>query len=150
MAPLKTVIVAANLGKVRALRIEPMPGKRHPFHVEEIKLPEQEEGPERVSEIVTDQAGRFPTGKGTGMSTGEAHGLEEENETRLLRSLASRIESIVREEGCESWNLAIPKTIADRLIERLDKKLVTRLARTERADLTKLPVKELVARFDIG
>lgn len=147
MSDSNTVIIAGNLGKVRALRIEPRPGKLHPFHVEEIKLEEPTDGPEKVSEIVTDQAGRFPTSKGTGMSTGEAHGLEEENESRLLKSLATRIESIVREEKCETWNLALPKTIADRLLERLDKKMVERLVKFERVDLTKLPVKALVERF---
>src|SRR5947208_170374 len=58
----------------------------------------------RLLDKVTDRAGRFPSNGSPGMSIGENHNLQLETERRLLKQVAERIETLVKNE--HYWFLA--------------------------------------------
>ena len=82
---MSTVVIAANLGHLKAFRVEETPtrGRRLEL-IDEMEFPEAHG---RFLDKITDMAGRFPVsegaGQGSAMSTGEA--LTAELEIQLER-----------------------------------------------------------------
>ncbi|MEZ5303521.1 MAG: host attachment protein [Verrucomicrobiales bacterium] len=141
------LVILADLGHLRAFSFTPAEPEHHArYRVQEIDLRPQDK-PERISERVTDQAGRFAQHGNPGMTNGEAHNLETEQERRIIKTLADRIERILQRSPCDQWTLAAPKTICHRLKDAIGNAARRSLARVEPADLTKLHVKEVEARF---
>ncbi len=114
---MEKIVIVADLGHLRAFRIVPdeSPGGSR-FHASELELAPLEEVRQPVRAVVSDQAGRFPggqmAGNGSGMSRGEPHGIEREQERQIIKILAERIRRILLRQGaCPLWNLAAPRRI---------------------------------------
>lgn len=149
-----TFIVLADLGHLRAFQPqEAEPGRGREFDLKEIKLAPLSHVPVPISEQVTDQAGRFATGgaagsaRGGGMSHGEAHNLQTEDERRLIQKLASRIDAVIAKRSPARWILAVPAAILPRVKEALHPTSKQKLVEAQAADLTKLSVKQVESRF---
>lgn len=140
------LIVVADLGRVKAYRVtrdEMSPNPRLQL-VDDVELTDAHG---KVLDKVTDKAGRFP-GNGTGpggMSIGEPHNFHLENERRLLRQVAERINDLVK--GVRIWYLAAVKEINPRLVESLSPQARATMAKNLPADLIKIPKDEILERF---
>ena len=140
------LIIVADLGRVKAYRIthdslSPTP------RLELVEDLEMTEAHGRLLDKVTDKAGRFP-GNGTGpggMSIGENHNLGLETERRLLKKVAERIDSLVKNERV--WYLAAVKEINPRVLENLSPAARQTLSKNISADLIKTPKEQLLSHF---
>jgi len=149
-----TFIVLANLGHLRAFQPEPAEhGAGREYDLKELKLAPLTHTPSSIGDQVTDQAGRFAAAgnpgspRGCGMSHGEAHNLRKEDERRLIRKLASRIDAIIAKRSPSRWILAVPSAILPRVRDALHPTSKQKLVDTKPSDLTKLSVKQVEARF---
>lgn len=149
-----TFIVLADLGHLRAFQPQAAePGVGREYDLKEIKLAPLSHTPSPIGEQVTDQAGRFAKGgaagspRGCGMSHGEAHNLQTEDERRLIKELASRIDAVLAKRSPARWLLAAPTAILPRLKDALHPSSKKTLIETQGSDLTKLSLKQVEARF---
>lgn len=143
-------IICANTGRLRTLRVSQSETMVDPVNqITEVSNEELDDGPQRVGEMTTDQAGRFRSDGTPGMAQGDAHGLEREEERRLIGQLAERIGAVVGGGGAEKWVLAAPQTINARLLEELDPSLRERMIGNEKHDFTKLPTLEVGRRLGL-
>jgi len=142
------LIIVADLGLLRAYR-EVQGRHDHQPHLELIDEMAPEAAHEKLSEQVTDQAGRFPRGGGPGniagdLSAGESLNLETEQSRRLLARLAGRINHLLGESAVTDCYLAASAPIHKQLLEALDPNarekvrqvLASNLARTDPQELT--------------
>jgi hypothetical protein len=79
-SPKSNLVIAADLGLLRAYRVVQGVTDRRP-HLELVEELKPENAHQKLSDQVTDEAGRFPKGGGTGhvqgdLSVGERHNLE--------------------------------------------------------------------------
>ena len=149
---MKKLIIAANMGNLRVLKFRKAgDDPREKDHLVE----EHTEGGTHhvmsIQETVTDQAGRFAKGSSvemeTGMSYGEEHHLKDEIDRNALKNTASRIESILEEEGNPDWILAAPQPILGKLTEALPPAARRNLSECVGADLTRVAIDEMEERF---
>jgi protein required for attachment to host cells len=145
------LIVLANKSRVRVLRFEEAgddPQQQDHLREEsgEIREPVQP-----IREIVTDQQGRWGkamnAGIGNGMSTGEEHNLELEEEKRAVERIAARVNQAVKRAGTPNWTLAATRPFAAQLKSALALEVASRLTETIDGDLTKVPLDELERRL---
>lgn len=146
------LIIAANLGRVRVLKIhEAGDDPAEQRHLSEERVESLQMHVNSVSEEVTDQAGRFAKGDSAtmtrGMSCGEEHHLEEEIERLAVERAARHIDAILRHEQYPHWILAAPQPIAARLKSQLAPDSVDTLDSVVGADLTRCPLPEMEERF---
>ena len=105
----------------------------------------------RFVDKVTDNSGRFPVtsgpGPGTQMSSSESLNTQEENERRLTKLVAEKIEDIIQKERPEFWKFAATAEILPRILDEVRPEIREHLARTVSADLTKVPVNGILEHF---
>jgi len=138
------MIVLADLGRVKAFRLtyDMMTSKPQ---LELVCDCEFLEAHGRLTDKVTDMAGRFP-GSGTpGMSISENHNLRGETERRLIRLVAGKISELVEGERC--WFLAAGESINGRIVEHLRPGNRAALSRNVSADLVKTPKEQILDFF---
>jgi len=145
-------MIIANLGRVRPVTFKEAgddPQEKPHFH--DIPNGKVEMIPEQISEVVTDQQGKFPksgpVGQMEAMSAGENHNLETELEKHSLQRVADTISDMVAKESFPAWTLVAPQTILPRLVETLSAKVLDCLSNKIPGDFTNAPLKELEKRF---
>ncbi len=149
---MNTVVVAANLGHLKAFRVAETPTRGRKLElIDEVEFPEAHL---RIHEKSTDTLGRYksaagmgPMGPMTAMSGGEALRLEEEQQKRLVKLVAERIGTVLQHERPETWNFAASSEIHQAILQELPKDLRHRALHRVRSDLTKVPACELLAYF---
>jgi hypothetical protein len=144
--------IIANLGRVRVLTNRPTSDDpRDMPHLEERPELNADLATPSISDVVTDQAGRFSQsqrpGEAGGRSQGEEHHLQAELDRKALDRVASRIAEVVASENAASWRLVAPPTITPALLEALPAAVRKSLADTVAADLVKTPLADLEKRF---
>jgi hypothetical protein len=144
---LRTTIIVADLGQLRAFRVKPRDVTGDSMVFEEIQLDSHGHEPQPIGELVSDQAGRFPRGGGAGMSNGEEHEVTREMKERAMVFMADQIVSIIQSEKSEDWKLAAPRAIASRLVDKVAPGVRERLMETEYANLTGQPLKMIEKRL---
>ena len=148
---MNTIIVAANLGHLKAYRVMETPTRG--LHLELLEELNFMEAHGRYADKVSDLAGRFPVtvgpGPGTQMSSAETLGADLENQRRLTKLVAEKIEEILLREKPEYWRFAATAEIQPAILEEINPELRERLVRTAQADLTKVPATEVLAHFAI-
>lgn len=116
-----------------------------PRLIEELELT----GRQQVHETLTDQMGAFPTGgtAGQGNSAAERLNLANEHELRSCRQVVGRIVELLKEHQPSNWGLAAPGNINRTIVDGLPADARNRLSRNLPLDLTKMPPKEVLERF---
>lgn len=104
----------------------------------------------RISEELSDQAGRFPKGGApqggpAGQSIGERSTLEREERRRLAKLLAEKIEELTRDH--HNFFFAAPKEINAQIVSELSSECREKIRRNLPLDLTKIERSELLERF---
>lgn len=149
MTVMNLILVVADLGRVKAFRLvrdDDDPGTSPSFEdLLDVDLDNQHS---RVSDRVTDQAGRFPSGP-SGMAIGERHSEEESARKKQLQEIAETINELAsRENG--NICLAAPQPMLRQLLDDLDAPVRARLIKELALDLVKAPKLDLLERFGLG
>jgi protein required for attachment to host cells len=138
------MIVLADLGRVKAYRVnyEMLSTKPQLEMVYDCEFPEAHG---KMSDKVSDSAGRYSAGGQSGGTFAENHSLRSETEKRLLSLVAEKITELVRHE--KHWFLAAAQEINPRLLELLDPEVKHTLNKNVAADLVKVPKHEILDHF---
>ena len=146
------LIVAVDLGHFRAFRVREEPVGRG--KIELVESYDSVEAHGKLLDKITDQAGRFRLSGGrNGMSNakgyGEPHNLKIEMDKRLIKLIASDINTVLgREDNYDEWHFAAPDEINGRIIEAVDPKFMKSLGRNITANLTKAKKLDVLKRFE--
>lgn len=145
---MNSLLIVADLGRMKAYRVtrdELQPDTSPAF----LDLADEDLANlhSRVSDRVTDKAGRFAYGSGS-IAVGERHNEEKEAEENQLRAIAGRINRVAAAEQGKIY-LAAPQTMLRNLVESLEPAVRDRIRRDLALDLVKAPKLELLRRFEL-
>jgi len=144
------LIIVADLGLLRAYREIQNPTDRK-ARLELIAELKPEAAHEKLSDQVSDQAGRFPRGGGaiaTGnLSAGEQLHQEAEQENRLVGQLADKIDSLLADDQVSRCALAASAPIHRQLLEALSPKARVKIGQVLSSNLAKTDPNELPDHF---
>lgn len=145
------LIIVTDLGLLRAYREVKRPQNREP-HLELIEELTPEAAHEKLSDQVTDQAGRFPRGGGAAnipgdLSAGERLPLEAEQNRRLIELLAGRINALLADDGVMDCWLAASAPIHKQLLDALNPKEREKISQVLPSNLAGNDPQELLGHF---
>jgi hypothetical protein len=145
------LIIVADLGLLRAYKQVQGLGDREP-HLKLIEELKPEAAHQKLSDQMSDQAGRFPKTAGpnivTGdLSAGERLNLETEQVRRLISQLADRINALLADESVTSCSLAASAPIHKQLLEELSEKERAKISQVLASNLSKIDPAELPRYF---
>jgi protein required for attachment to host cells len=148
------MVVVADRGHFKAYRMELDRGGEKTPRLELLRSYEAPAAHEKLSEKVSDAAGRFRSGgsprRDTAKGYDERQGIALEEDKRLIRQVAETVNRLVAEEPCSSWYLAASGTINKRLLEGLHPDVRAKMDKNLLQDLTKCGKAELIERFVHG
>jgi hypothetical protein len=105
----------------------------------------------KLSDKLTDLAGRFPVTEGAGAHRGGAsiaeRKLETETDRRIYKQLADQITKIVGPSGKEGWSFAAPAEIHPAIVDLLPAPVRNRIVEHVKSDLLKVEVAKLPSHF---
>lgn len=140
MKALPPLSIVADRGKVCAFRVN---GDGHLEALASIEIPE---GHQKISSVVTDQAGSFPVSGSMGNSAAEEMTVTAELESRCLHRVADEIRSVLdQHEGW--WTFVAPSEINAAILDFLGAKYQGRLSMNLKKDLVGLPIRKLENRL---
>lgn len=144
------LIIIANLGRVRPLTFTNAgddPIERP--HLHEMPDIDTDLKTPSISDVVTDQAGRFAQGGGPIQMGGisDQNNLKGELDRKALDRISTRIDEILDSEKPGSWWLVAPQPIMPTLLDALSPKARGSMNRSIPADLTNSPLADLEKRF---
>lgn len=144
-------LLVAGLGSFKAYRVDASRFMRGP-RLELMEAFDNADAHDRLTDKVTDLAGRFPKGAGPNgangaMSYGERHNIELEQRKRLVRRLTERINALMGREDFESCYLAVSKEINHQILAELEPRHRAKIEQNLPADLTKTDKSELLGHF---
>jgi len=147
----KTLVIVADLGLLRAYRETQNVGDRQP-HLELIEELRPERAHQKLSDQVTDQAGRFPRGGGGAntsgdLSAGENLNAEAGQNRQLISRLAGRINSLLTDNAVTHCSIAISGAIHKQLLEAIDPKARAKIGQVLASNLAKTHPRDLPAHF---
>ncbi|NCF89334.1 MAG: hypothetical protein GWQ08_28060 [Verrucomicrobiaceae bacterium] len=148
----KTLLIVADLGLLRAYRETQNTADRQP-HLELIEELKPESAHQKLSDQVTDQAGRFPRGgraanTSGNLSAGESHNAEAEQDHRVISQLAERINALLADEDVTRCSIAISGAIHNQLLDAIDPKARAKIGQALASNLAKTDPTELHAHFE--
>lgn len=141
MKDFPSLLLLANRGRLVAYR------PNGTGHLKVLDSLEPMEGNAKLSDLVTDQAGAFPT-DGPGTAAYESMPLTEELKIRALRQIADKMDEILEREGASSWGFAAAPELNGAVLEQLPEERRDGLTLNLRLDLTNSPPDQVHARFD--
>ncbi len=97
---------------------------------------------QRISEKLSDQAGRFKEGNG------ENHNLAQEEEKRVVKEAADYINSYLKDSNSMDWFFASDKSIHNRILEKLDREVADSMLKSIPVNLINEDKLSLMERFD--
>jgi hypothetical protein len=147
----KTLIIVSDLGLLRAYRETQNEADRQP-HLELIEELKLESAHQKLSDQLTDQAGRFPRGGGAAnisgdLSAGESLNSEAEQSRRLISRLAGRINTLLADDDVTRCSLAVSGAIYKQLLEALGPKARAKIVQSLASHLTKTDPQALAGHF---
>jgi hypothetical protein len=150
---MKTLVVVADLGRFKAFELVRKRTGRPPA-LEVIESKRHEQIHSKLSEQLTDFAGRFPQVHGphdvgdTGMSMGEQHNLELEQRRRAIQTIAAELDRLLASNEFGACWLAAPQPFHQTLIDVLRPETRAKILIALHRDLTKLDATEIVEAFE--
>ncbi|RMG01651.1 MAG: hypothetical protein D6726_09095 [Nitrospirae bacterium] len=147
---MKPLVIVSDLGHFKAFSLDHT--DRGTPRLEIMEEFTHKEAHERIGEKLTDQAGRFGMGgeRGSLKGYGEPHDLVIEEQRKVIRKIASRIDEIVKKSRTPRLYLSAPKKIHKQLIEELSEGSKKVLKRSVPGDFTKLSTPELIKKFGLN
>lgn len=147
----KTLLIVADLGLLRVYRETQNAVDRQP-HLELIEELKPESAHQKMSDQVTDQAGRFPRGGGGAnssgnLSAGESLNSEAEQHRRLISQLSGRINTLLADTAVTRCSIAISGAIHNQLLEAINPKARAKIVKSLASNLAKTDPTELHSHF---
>jgi hypothetical protein len=147
----KDLLIVADLGLLRAYRETQNVAGQRP-HLERIEEWKPESAHQKLSDQVTDQAGRFPRGGGSAnipgdLSAGESLNAKAEQDRRHIGQLAARIDALLADDAVSRCSLAVSGPIHQQLLDALDPKARAKIVQTLASNLTKTDPQDLPGHF---
>ena len=144
-----SLLIVTDRGGLRAYKVEPTPNRAPGLHL--LDSFEAQEVHGRYQDKVTDRAGSFQaSGTAGGRQTGgaaEHPTIDLENDRRVCKHVAQRINELVKREKPEAWLLAVPAQIQALVLDHVDAEVVKHLSQTVHADLVRTEPSKLAAHF---
>ncbi len=144
------LIIVADRGLLRAYRQIPAATDRHP-HLKLIAELKPAAAHIKLSDQVTDQAGRFPRGSGStpgDLSAGEQLQQAAEQDHRLIQQLAEKIDALVADGEVKDCLLAASAPIHKQLFDALEPKTRDKIRQVLASNLAKTDPTELLGHFE--
>lgn len=144
------LLITLDLGCLKAYRVEDDGLSSHP-HLELIESFNTTEEHGRLSEKLTDAAGRFAGGerslKGV-RAFGERHNIKLELDKRVIKYLADTVSGLIRQQEPDvPVYFAAEKEIHRQVLEEIDPRVRARIEKVVPEDLTKIEAAELLGYF---
>jgi len=140
------LVVVADLGLLRAYRLNRNETGTTP-RLEPVHEIELRDAHRKLTEILTDQAGRFASSGAAGAAAGERHNIELEHRKRLIKQLAEHITALLRAGDVDACYFAASREINHKILELLPHDVLSKITKNISADLTRLSKADLLARF---
>jgi hypothetical protein len=145
------MIITADLGSLRVFRVVKSETDLH-SHLQAVADEHNPEAGEKISDIVTDQAGRFPRGGGANnvqgdLSAGERLHFEDEILKRQVRYMAERIDKVLNKEKPRSCAIALSPAVHRQILDALSSKNRGLIGEVVSSNLTKTEPTELLKHF---
>jgi len=146
------LVIVTDLGLLRAYRQTQSATDRQP-HLKLIAELKPAAAHEKMSDQVTDQAGRFPRGSGAGsipgdLSAGEQLQQETEQDHRLIQNLAEKINELLADAEVTHCALAASAPIHKQLLDALEPKARDKIHQILASNLAKTDPNELLGHFE--
>jgi hypothetical protein len=147
MTPTSLVIVA-DRGSLKAYRVDETPTRGPSLHL--VQAFDLTDAHGKLTDKLTDLAGRFPVSDGVGKHHGASIGeskLETETDRRIYRQLADQIVKIIDRSGKDGWSFAAPAEIHSAIVALLPSAARSRIVEHVKSDLVKVEPAKLPAHF---
>jgi hypothetical protein len=143
-----TIIITVDLGHFKAYRIiiDPITSPK----IELIESYDSIEGHGKLSEKLSDIAGRFVGGGGKGevaKGYGEPHNLVADIRKKLVKMIAMDINALIKKEDCDKWYLAAGERINKDIVKKLEPEVKAKLKKNISLDLTNTPKSKILSHF---
>jgi hypothetical protein len=148
MTPTSLVIVA-DRGSLKAYRVDETPTRGPSLKL--VQAFDITDAHGKLSDKVTDLAGRFPVTEGAGAHRGPASIAESKlgNETdrRINKELADQIAKVINGSGKEGWAFAAAPEIHSAIVDLLPGRVRDRIVEHVKSDLVKVEPSKLSNHF---
>jgi protein required for attachment to host cells len=145
------IIIVADTGTLKAYRVSEKSLKNRKS-AEVIKMINYEEAHTKLSDLLTDRAGRFRgsgDSRSRGHASGEEHNMKEDIKKKMVKHLVHDIEGIIKFTPAEFFYVSLPRAVHKNVMEGMNKTLRGKITKQVAADLIKAPVGELRERFKV-
>ncbi|MDB6015852.1 MAG: hypothetical protein JWR19_341 [Pedosphaera sp.] len=144
------LLIVVDLGRFKAYRVEYSELNTHP-RLELLEAFDTVDAHGRLSDKLTDEAGRFPSGMRNMRGPhgyGERHNIQLELNRRTVNYLTQSINNLVKREPPElPVYFAAEKEIHHQILERLEPPVKARIDKVVPEDLTRINERELLDHF---
>jgi hypothetical protein len=149
MTPSSLVIVT-DRGSLKAYRVNETPTRGPSLQL--VQAFNMTDAHGRLSDKLSDLAGRFPVAEGAGAHRGpasiaERSQLATEMDRRIQKDLADQIAKIVSENGKDGWSFAAPAEIHTAIVDLLPAGIRQRIVEHVKSDLVKVEAARLISHF---
>jgi len=142
-----TLVVVADLGLLKAFRLERTPSKNTP-RLELLQEFANAEAHDKLTDKVSDSGGRNRVaGNGSATSSGERHNIQLELRKRFVRQLAESLNELLQDKAVEQCFFAASKEINHQIIDGLVRVAQGKIVKNVHADLTKSGKSQILDRF---
>lgn len=149
MTPSSLVIVT-DRGSLKAYRVNETPTRGPSLQL--VQAFDMTDAHGKLTDKVSDLAGRFPVTEGAGAhrgpgSIGERTQLAMETDRRIQKELADQIAKIVSQNGKYGWSFAAPAEIHAAIVDLLPAAVRQRIVEHVKSDLVKIDAAKLASHF---
>jgi len=142
------LIIAVDLGHFKAYKVSTEPPASPKIQL--VESYDSVEGHGKLSEKVSDGAGRFGVGggkNGAPKGYGEPHNIELEAEKKAAKLIAKDIVAIIGREGIKKWWFAAANKLNSLIMENLDPEIKAKMDKNINSNLTKTNKSEILKHF---
>ncbi len=139
-----SLIIVTDRGSLKAYKVKETPTRGASLQL--VQAFDVTDAHGRMSDKLTDLAGRHTDGTRPGASFGESK-LETETERRIYKQLADQIVKIVNSDGVEAWSFAAASDIHGAIVDLLPGNIRDRIVEHVKSDLVKIEPAKLPSHF---
>jgi len=146
---MERLIIAVDLGHFKAYKVSTDSPGSPKIHL--IESYDSIEGHGKLSEKVSDGAGRFGVGggkNGAAKGYGEPHNIELEAEKKAAKLIAKDITAIIGREGIKKWWFAAANKLNSLILDNLEPDLKAKMDKNINSNLTKTNKSEILKHFE--
>jgi hypothetical protein len=143
-----SLVVVADRGSLKAYRVDETPTRGPSLHL--VQAFNMTDAHGRLTDKVTDFAGRFAVSDGAGAHHGASIAetkLENETDRRIYKQLADQIAKIVKSDAKEGWSFAAPAESHSAIVDLLPNEVRNRIVEHVKSDLVKIEPARLHTHF---